>query len=1078
MDPAIHETLRNARDRGLTETNAQGVFLSLKELRTADSIHRARWIWELIQNAADATDSSAGSNRVGIKYSDRKLEFSHVGAPFTPSQIFHLIYHGSTKQEADLEKVRFGTGFLTIHLLSPSVRVSGQLLNGLDRSQFSFMLNREGDEPSDIRERMDRAWEEFGASLAPTALLTGPTVYECDIDERTAELLQTGIAQLESAAPYILAFVPELAEITVESPSRTCTWRKLPPRSEGVLTTTQITKAAGGDVEEYTVAVVGDLRTSIGLAVRLQRTSPDGWVLCNDSEIPRLFYPLPLVATADLGFPFVLVSACFEPREKRDGIHAGKLKDDDNITARNWQLLRQVPSLYHTLLSAGVASQWGGLNKLLAVRMPAPKEWLDQDLLQTEVLLPIVQFVRSDNGLTIIDGRGEARLSPTQFVVPERNYVGTLLPVMSRLPEVAKLLPAEGILDFCIALIEGWAAIEGRLPSSYSQCWLPESLGKLVSIKLTIEQLAQSLGGTVDVFEWLNSAYHAAGGELAKLAQTYPCLPNQRGVFRLERELQWDDVVDEELKGVANALGEDLHGVLVDRRVAPVAACLFQNMRGRTLTVDDAVGRCLQRVTGSNSRNDIDASARLIEWLVKTGRLEKAQGIKVACISGTKLLTAEAGLLAPANAWRASASPFADLWESDRRIHEGYSARVTNDSWDRLAVRGLVKTSLLVTEVIENLNQSQTDSELGDGDHNLTPSVKVLQVYRYSSAGGIRERASKSKKTALSLFRFTLEHLIHEDPRWADPIHAECSCGKSHSIAPAWLTSLRTTQWICVARNHSDTPNAKSLASIIDAETKDKLLRGDDVLATFMLKLGVGISDILRNDLSDESKLRCDRLSAGIYSKADDPEITAGIDALLHDSALAKMVLERKRESERVLRNQAIGSKVEQIIQASLAAADIAVVRTGVGSDYEVASDYIADGQQQLLKIGSTRFLVEIKSTSEQFVRMTLVQGKRACEEVHRTGYTLCIVPFVPPDPDIEWVRAHVRFIVGMFPFLHAPVADAERLKVEESVVLDANEGSVQLDFEKSTIKLKVHSTIWESNGFGFDEFVSLVLKK
>src|SRR5580658_8716281 len=95
-----HQALEDARNETLVETNAQAIFENLRKLRGFQAVHRRRWIWELLQNAADAADST-GKNRVLIDAGDNKLRFSHNGSAFNPREISHLIYHGSSKQEGD-----------------------------------------------------------------------------------------------------------------------------------------------------------------------------------------------------------------------------------------------------------------------------------------------------------------------------------------------------------------------------------------------------------------------------------------------------------------------------------------------------------------------------------------------------------------------------------------------------------------------------------------------------------------------------------------------------------------------------------------------------------------------------------------------------------------------------------------------------------------------------------------------------------------------------------------------------------------------------------------------------------------
>ena len=114
--------------------------IATKILRDMDSLRSSvgntksvarRWIWELIQNAKDVHNGS-GVN-IKIEYDQtpgtERIIFSHSGKPFTADNIRFLIEQVSSKdREKDVDGKRkatgkFGTGFLSTHLLSEKVKV-------------------------------------------------------------------------------------------------------------------------------------------------------------------------------------------------------------------------------------------------------------------------------------------------------------------------------------------------------------------------------------------------------------------------------------------------------------------------------------------------------------------------------------------------------------------------------------------------------------------------------------------------------------------------------------------------------------------------------------------------------------------------------------------------------------------------------------------------------------------------------------------------------------------------------------------------------------------------------------------
>ena len=156
------EEFKEAERRALVENTAQDVFNILKDLESQASLHASRWIWELLQNARDAALlSSPLCIRVSI--TPTEVTFQHNGLAFTKDQVAHLIHHGSTKAHEEELVGRFGTGFLSSHIISKKPHVSGYLDNG---GCFAFTLDRTGATPRELTASMERSSQEFVNSVS------------------------------------------------------------------------------------------------------------------------------------------------------------------------------------------------------------------------------------------------------------------------------------------------------------------------------------------------------------------------------------------------------------------------------------------------------------------------------------------------------------------------------------------------------------------------------------------------------------------------------------------------------------------------------------------------------------------------------------------------------------------------------------------------------------------------------------------------------------------------------------------------------------------------------------------------
>ena len=92
-----------------------------------------RWVWELIQNAKDVNIDGKVQVRIkaGLEDADAHITFEHNGGAFSAENIRFLIEQVSSKDRTNdstrrpTTTGRFGTGFLTTHLLSERVIIKG-----------------------------------------------------------------------------------------------------------------------------------------------------------------------------------------------------------------------------------------------------------------------------------------------------------------------------------------------------------------------------------------------------------------------------------------------------------------------------------------------------------------------------------------------------------------------------------------------------------------------------------------------------------------------------------------------------------------------------------------------------------------------------------------------------------------------------------------------------------------------------------------------------------------------------------------------------------------------------------------
>jgi hypothetical protein len=187
--------LESAKNDVIASGNAQAVFRRLCEIEESRSENLSRWACELLQNARDAAGSGLRVS-VTVVFAGTTLKFSHDGPPFRNEEIAHLIFHGSTKQEHP-GIGRFGTGFISTHLLSRVVRVTGPLEDG---TAFDFDLDRTGDDAAALQASMERSWSAMKTSIRQRLEDTDElTTFRYTIDDSTRPYVTEGLNELRRA---------------------------------------------------------------------------------------------------------------------------------------------------------------------------------------------------------------------------------------------------------------------------------------------------------------------------------------------------------------------------------------------------------------------------------------------------------------------------------------------------------------------------------------------------------------------------------------------------------------------------------------------------------------------------------------------------------------------------------------------------------------------------------------------------------------------------------------------------------------------------------------------------------------
>lgn len=535
-----------------------------------------RWVWELIQNAKDV--NIEGKVRVRIEAdldgSDAQVTFKHNGGAFSAENIRFLIEQVSSKDRRNDSDGRptttgkFGTGFLTTHLLSERVLIEG-VAEGRDFAprKFKLSLDRSGAELQDIIDAVQAAKDsilDLDDQPEHTGYIPGKfnTAFRYELADKTGKkVASAGLADLDICLPYTLAFVREIESVeysnhvlSLDDPDD--------EKADGELQILSVTAKAEGDTETYSIAVLSIGLTTI--AIPVERTEAGVRILPLSPEVPRLFCDFPLLGTETFPFPVIVNNPTFNPTEPRDGVFLTKTERPLPQIDHNKNIIGEALKLYLLLLDYASKDNWQDLHLLAAVKLvPAELARLDQNWYRTTILHPM-----------------RNTLLRTKIV---RTAAGQLAPIHSAdgansiwFPSNASEQVRRAIWRCCKTWIPEQLPAESDVEVWHDIIW-PEcnkltldQVAEFIEKDDTIETLASELEGK-EVHEWLMEFYATLKLDepaFQAVINKRRIFPNQNGTFKRKADLSRDaGDIDTALLDILTLLKNDLRGQLLDAEI-------------------------------------------------------------------------------------------------------------------------------------------------------------------------------------------------------------------------------------------------------------------------------------------------------------------------------------------------------------------------------------------------------------------------------------------------------------------------------------------------------------------------------
>jgi hypothetical protein len=530
-----------------------------------------RWIWELIQNAKDVNIEGHVRVRIdaALDNSQAHVTFKHSGSAFSAENIRFLIEQVSSKDRTNDETGRprttgkFGTGFLTTHLLSEHVTVEGVAQGAsFGLRKFTLELDRSGADLEDIIEAVQDATASIQdldnrspyTEYVPGALNTS---FRYKLVDNTGKMVATaGLTDLNTCLPYVLIFVREIE--TVDYPNRQV--RLQGPRRAGPDREIQYLSVTSTDshsaAETSSFAVLSNGLTTIALPV--EHTDEGIRILPLSANVPRLFCDFPLLGTETFPFPVIINNPTFFPTEPRDGVFLTTSERARDQIGHNKGIIKEALDLYYLLLSHAAQSEWHDLHRLAAVSHNLSElDWLDHNWYNTEILKPMRDTLQ---GTSIV-----------------RTAAGNIAPITSVWFPSSRSIETRSAIWRCYSTwspeelpvqsdVEAWHGIIWPECKKLTLDQIAESIEKAE----TIEKLADELQGYA-VYGWLMDFYATLKLDEAAfnaVVNKRHIFPNQNGSFDRRAALSRDaGDIDPTLLDILELLGDDLRDQLLDARI-------------------------------------------------------------------------------------------------------------------------------------------------------------------------------------------------------------------------------------------------------------------------------------------------------------------------------------------------------------------------------------------------------------------------------------------------------------------------------------------------------------------------------
>ena len=608
------ESIEQGRKEDGNRSIADKIIKRLHDLDQMVENNQGRWAWELLQNAKDSiAEEDDRTVSVRIDLNEESVEFSHNGTYFNGLDIRGLINQISSKEVEEGQQTkktgRFGTGFLTTHLLSRVIHIKGILKTESEGFyKFDFLLDRQGKTTKELAPKIENAWTEFQNSTQKIEIDYDINVFNTSfcykLETNTQKVIaKTGIDEFSKLIPFVLAFIPKInsVEILDNTIGKNTIFERTELYDNLII---PISKIENKIKEEILILYISNSRVSI--ATEIEKTE-NGYSIKGIKDIPKLFCDFPLIGTENFHFPVIVNSFSFNPLTERDGIW---LKNSGNSEVQeNRDILENAVELYKNLVSQIENREFFDFYNLVEVRTPfIPEKYFDEYWYEYYVQQPIIEFI------------SEAKIVELEIGFSKKSINELAFPLKSYSENIK-----DKIWQYAFDLYPDWVCKKSHLYKWCEVLWSDyttisyKTLTNIISEKKNIFNLSNLLQkDESNTFDWLNSfcKFVLEDDTNMSLFESYKVIPNQYGVFLEKSELFIDEIKNEDLLNILSKLGDDWKNILLNKKLG-FGRYLVKNQKD----IAEEITERIKKHPKNTSFNE--AISLLSEWFDNNSKLGK-----------------------------------------------------------------------------------------------------------------------------------------------------------------------------------------------------------------------------------------------------------------------------------------------------------------------------------------------------------------------------------------------------------------------------------------------------------------------